>query len=454
MNKFENKQKKAYLIFFSCAVILIVFLIFICAGGFNGSKISNTQSAATATSHSQAGYITFPPSPSASVSNSPTAAVPSQTTNNSDSPVSSNPIYPEQKAVLQFMGDIVLHSSVLSSAEPEGYIFDSYFDNIKKYINGDAVFANLEGVIEGDQNYSGYPLFNYPANIASALKNVGITDVITANDRAFDKLASGLVSTRKNLENFELGAIGTYTSAEQAALPYIKDVNGIKLGVIAYSDGTNDMQQHMPEEYRAFAMKMIDWNDLDKTMENINSDISAARSAGAELVILSLHWGTEYTFKQSDEQKTLAQRILESGADIIMGTRPHMVQPITVKNIQINGIDKKIAVMYSLGNFFADQTDLSQERTQAGIIVNIEISRNVYTNQVEIGDIQYIPTYVYKYNSEENQNSYSILAANEYSASEDMPKIFSSQEEWTKCKNAEKLIEQTVGDKVTKVTSE
>ena len=309
------------------------------------------------------------------------------------------------------------------------------------------MFANLEGVIEGGGDYSGYPLFNYPKSIAAALKNAGITNVITANDRAFDKLASGLVSTKQALAEAGLDAIGTYATAQEAEQPYIKEVNGIKIGVIAYSDGTNNMDVHMPEEYLAFAMKMIDWNDVDKTAQNIKEDIAQYRAAGAELIVLSLHWGTEYTYTQSSEQRQLAQLALESGADIIMGTRPHMVQPVTVKNVQVEGRDKKVAVMYSLGNFFADQYDLNQDRTQAGAIVNIKVSRNVYTNQIELESVEYIPTYIYKYTSDENSISYDVIAPDEYS---EPPEFFASQEDWQKCVNAAKLVEQTIGSAASK----
>ena len=163
--------------------------------------------------------------------------------------------------------------------------------------------------------------------------------------------------------------------------------------------------------------------------------------------MLSLHWGTEYTYTQSSEQRQLAQLALESGADIIMGTRPHMVQPVTVKNVQVEGRDKKVAVMYSLGNFFADQYDLNQDRTQAGAIVNIKVSRNVYTNQIELESVEYIPTYIYKYTSDENSISYDVIAPDEYS---EPPEFFASQEDWQKCVNAAKLVEQTIGSAASK----
>ncbi len=448
-NNFQSRQKKAYLVFFSCAAALIIIFVIICASAFGRGAPEAGKTPVSGGTATQNGYITFPPSPTAT-SHAQTQEAPSASAEPSLSPTittPSEPIYPEQSAMLQFTGDVVLHSAVLSAAGQSGYIFDEYFDGIKKYLTGDMVFANLEGVIEGGGDYSGYPLFNYPKSIAAALKNAGITNVITANDRAFDKLASGLVSTKQALAEAGLDAIGTYATAQDAEQPYIKEVNGIKIGVIAYSDGTNNMDVHMPEEYLAFAMKMIDWNDVDKTAQNIKEDIAQYRAAGAELIVLSLHWGTEYTYTQSSEQRQLAQLALESGADIIMGTRPHMVQPVTVKNVQVEGRDKKVAVMYSLGNFFADQYDLNQDRTQAGAIVNIKVSRNVYTNQIELESVEYIPTYIYKYTSDENSISYDVIAPDEYS---EPPEFFASQEDWQKCVNAAKLVEQTIGSAASK----
>lgn len=450
---FQSRQKKAYFIFFSCAAVLIIIFIVLCTLAFKGGSPEAGRTSGQTGTDAHGGYITFPPvgttAPTASATVPSASSEPSLTT---QFPVSSEPVYPEQSALIQFTGDVVLHSSVLSSAEQEGYAFDEYFKDIKKYLTGDMVFANLEGVIEGGGDYSGYPLFNYPESIAEALKNAGITNVITANDRAFDKLASGLVSTKQALAEAGLDSIGTYASAEEADEYYIKDVNGIKVGVIAYSDGTNNMDVHMPEEYLSFAMKMIDWGDVQKTAENISRDISACREAGAELIVLSLHWGTEYTYSQSAEQRQLAQLALESGADIIMGTRPHMVQPVTVKTVQVDGREKKAAVMYSLGNFFADQYDLNQDRTQAGAIFNIRVSRNVYTNEIELDSVEYITTYIYKYADQNGNVHYSVIAPDEYSG--EAPAIFAGQEDWQKCLNATKLVEQTIGDGAVKAELE
>ena len=131
-----------------------------------------------------------------------------------------------------------------------------------------------------------------------------------------------------------------------------------------------------------------------------------------------------------------------------------MVQPITVKNVQVDGRDKKVAVMYSLGNFFADQYDLNQERTQAGAIVNIRVSRNVYTNQIELDSVEYIPTYIYKYTNNDGSISYSVIAPDEYAGVEEPPEPFVSSEDWARCRDAVGLVEQTIGSAAAKAELE
>ena len=162
-NNFQSRQKKAYLVFFSCAAALIIIFVIICDSAFGRGAPEAGKTSVSGGTATQNGYITFPPSPTAT-SHAQTQEAPSASAEPSLSPTittPSEPIYPEQSALLQFTGDVVLHSAVLSAAGQSGYIFDEYFDGIKKYLTGDMVFANLEGVIEGGGDYSGYPPVSY-----------------------------------------------------------------------------------------------------------------------------------------------------------------------------------------------------------------------------------------------------------------------------------------------------
>lgn len=426
MTRYQRKQFFAYtgLIIFS--VLLVVSLFFI------KTKTISDQAQAT---------------PTATVE--PTATV-TPTESATLEPTTNLPIT-QQKAKLQFMGDITLGNNILASAKRmDGtYNFTDFFAVIKPYITGDAAFANLEGAIEAGNSYTGSPIYNYPSAIVNALKETGISNIITANDHAFDKLYNGVTATKEQLLNAGLNPIGTYTSQKDRDTAQILEINGIKIGVVAYTDSTNNMEENISPIHLSYALRFIDWDDISKTQANISSDIAQLRQAGADLVITSFHWGTKFEEEPSSAQRNLAQYTLEAGADIIMGTGSHVAQPVTVKTITIDGQEKKVVVMYSLGNFFADQVADNNYKTQAGFICNIDISRNEETQQVEIGEVTYIPTYINRWtqvNTTDNSTvfNYRVLPSAPYSEAAECPKTFADENAWNLCKNAYKHIKEVL----------
>ena len=122
-----------------------------------------------------------------------------------------------------------------------------------------------------------------------------------------------------------------------------------------------------------------------------------------------IHWGEEYHRNPSKFQKLLAQKLCDYGVDIIIGSHPHVVQPIEM--IKSEESNNETLVIYSLGNFLSNQRReiLKTDYTEDGLIVDIDISKNLETNETKISKVEYIPTWVNKYTDSSNKLQYEII---------------------------------------------
>lgn len=366
-----------------------------------------------------------------------------------------------QQAVIQMMGDILLHdTSRESGKQTDGsYDFSSYFDIIKDQLTGDLVIANLESPVDANLDgtgYSGYPAFNVPREIVPAIKNAGIDLVTTCNNHAFDRGWQGVVNTRITLQNMGLDFVGTYETQAQYDTPKILDVNGIKVGIIAYSDSSNGLLSTIPSEHRGYAMRLFNSSNLDD-LPRLLADVEAAKAAGAEFIIFYMHWGAEYQYQPTAGMRSYAQALIENGVDVLMGDHPHCVQPITKKTIQYEGRDKEVLVVYSLGNFFADQIRLSLEnqtddRIRQAMIVDFTIEKDSATGIVSIIDAGYTPTFIHRdtlVSGATPRYAYKVLPAGSYALAETRPSVFDSDEKWQLCKDAWAKVQEVVGTQIT-----
>jgi len=252
--------------------------------------------------------------------------------------------------------------------------------------------ANMEtpvDVMGGNQDLTTFPFFNVPFEILPALADTGFNHLITANNHSFDRGFSGLVATVENLERAGLSQTGMYVEADARNIPTIIDVNGIQVGIIAYTDSVNGLESFVTDEQREFAVRRFRSDVLDDVPSMIKS-ANWLRDHGAEVVIMSLHWGWEYIDHPTEMQRLIARELIDAGVDIIMGNHAHVVQTVDwyYREDGTRGF-----VMYSLGNFLADQTRLNTpiSRTQYGKIVNLQIVREA-DGEVRISAAEVIPT--------------------------------------------------------------
>ena len=323
------------IIIFVILLALTVFTIFTLAKGFTKENISNSNN--------------------------------SETNNESQSTIA--PIK-DTTINLVAIGDVMCHSTNFKgayNATTKTYDFNPAFEDIKKYTeNADITVGNLETTFAPDSvAYSGYPTFNSPKELGVALKNIGVDVLSTANNHSLDKGYTGLTSTIDRLDEIGLDHMGTYQSAEEQEQILIKDVNGIKIAFLSYTYGTNGIPVPKGKEYCV--------NLIDKTL--ISKQIKQAKEQEVDLICVSMHWGDEYKLKQNSTQEQLADFLFKEGADIILGSHPHVLEPMEKRTITLeDGTTQDGFVIFACGNFICDQ---NAENTRNSIILNL-ILHNYY----------------------------------------------------------------------------
>ncbi|MDD3875345.1 MAG: CapA family protein [Bacteroidales bacterium] len=285
-----------------------------------------------------------------------------------------------------FAGDAMVHSTQYHSAfihDSDYFDFSPVFQYIKPILaSSDINIVNLETTL-GGKPYSGYPNFSSPDTFAYALKDAGFNYVALANNHTLDKGKNGLLRTNEVLMNYNFTSLGTYRDSADRAdrYPLIIEINSIKLALLNYTYGTNGIPTPEP----------VIVNLIDTAL--IRKDIAKARSQGADFVLVYFHWGTEYSRHPNETQREIATFTFQAGADIIIGSHPHVVQPIELQNADTNDISDKRWVVWSLGNFISNQRD---KHTDGGIMIKFTIEKNIYSNKTFVSHMTYIPYWVYR----------------------------------------------------------
>lgn len=274
-----------------------------------------------------------------------------------------------QSAELLFVGDAMQHQAQLDQAREvaknkgyNGYDYSDCFSLIAPEITAaDYAVCNLEVPLGGGPDYSGYPMFSAPDVYAKALKDAGFDMFLTANNHCLDRFDKAARRTIKALDSLNVDHCGTYLDADhrEAAVPLIKSINGMKVGFLNYTYGTNGIE---PREGVEIAL-------IDR--KKMAEEIARTRAAGAELLVVAVHWGVEYVLLPGKPQKDLADFLVNQGVDLIIGGHPHVIQPMEVRHNDKE--DKDVLIVYSLGNFISN---MKTQDTRGGALVKALIQRD------------------------------------------------------------------------------
>ena len=298
------------------------------------------------------------------------------------------------------VGDIMCHSPNYKdayNASTKKYDFSTFFPQIKSYIsNADIAVGNLETTFAGgNKAYSGYPTFNSPPQLAKDVQDLGIDVLTTSNNHSMDSGYNGLINTIDTLDDLGISHTGTFKSEEDKNKILIKDVNGVKIAFLSYTYGTNGIAIPKGKEY---CINLIDKDLIKKQLES-------AKAQNPDVICVSMHWGIEYKLQPNTEQTDLADYLFENGADIILGSHPHVLEPMEKRTVTLSdGTKKDGFVIYSLGNFISAQKD---KYTKDSIILNLKITKHSQGN-ITIDSYDYTPIYMQD-NGANAKNRYELV---------------------------------------------
>ncbi len=301
--------------------------------------------------------VTTPVSTDASVSGSTVVASPVQTSEPTPTPTSVStptptptpvltptPIPEPESVSIVMVGDILLHTPVEEAAlqEDGSYSFATIFENLQEEIQAaDLAIVNQEVILGGEElGISGYPAFNAPYAVGDALAEAGFDVICHGTNHALDKGKKGLNNCLTYWqENYpDIAVLGIHDSQQSQDDIYIYEQGNIRIAVLNYTYGTNGiaLPQDMP-----YAVDLLE-------EENVTKAIQKAEEM-ADFTIVCPHWGTEYQLKQSSVQEKWARIFVENGADLVLGTHPHVIQPMEWVEDEETG--NEALIYYSLGNF-------------------------------------------------------------------------------------------------------
>lgn len=287
------------------------------------------------------------------------------------------------------VGDVLLHKPLQTVGKKNGFSI-LWLPLQNEIQSADISYANLEGpaaknihlsgrYIEKPHNdtyiYTSYPRFNYPPQVVNALKGSGFDIVSTANNHSLDRFAIGIEQTIRVLDQSNLAFIGTRDKNHRQRWVRILSHNGIKTAWIACTQDTNGIKDKFKQVLYCFKDKELILKEIESQKNKV------------DLIILTPHWGTQYQFKPNAKQKKLAKAFLEKGAHLVLGSHPHVVQPIETYQTKDG---RTTLIAYSLGNFVSNQGSL---KNRASGLLKLTIKK-VGNNQIEFKEIIYYPTYM------------------------------------------------------------
>lgn len=247
---------------------------------------------------------------------------------------------------ISMVGDVLMHNPTLKSGlqDDGSYNYDHLFKNVKEQMeNADISLANQEVILGGtDLGISAYPAFNAPQELGDSLVKSGFNTILHATNHTLDKGQKGVDNTLTywKEKHPETTVLGIHESQEDRDQIYVFEKKGFKIAILNYTYGVNG--NHIPED-RPYLVDLMDKSQMEK-------DIQKAKEL-ADYVIVCPHWGTEYVFEATEEQKEWTDFFLKQGVDLVIGTHPHVIEPVE----WVEDGENKMLVFYSLGNFVSCQ---------------------------------------------------------------------------------------------------
>ena len=275
------------------------------------------------------------------------------------------------------VGDNLIHNDIYEQAAArasDGYDFEYAYQNISdKIASKDVAILNQETIISTAHNVSSYPQFNSPTELGDEMLDIGFDVFNIATNHSIDCGEKGLISAIEFWKSKNAVTTGAYLNEADFQTIPVTEVKGVKIAYVGFTEQTNGLK--LPSDTDVILMTTADEERLKQRVKDAD--------AIADFVIVNAHWGVEYTHEPNATQRDLAQKLGEWGADVIIGTHPHVIQPV---EFITNSDGSKTLVAYSLGNFISAQ---NRGARMLGGMLNFELVKNNTTGELAIENVTF-----------------------------------------------------------------
>ena len=298
----------------------------------------------------------------------------------------------EDKLSLVMVGDNLIHDKIyLEAWNGKEYDFKGMYSMIKKVVSDyDLAYYNQETILGGSEiGVSSYPSFNSPYEVGDAMIDAGFNLVSLATNHTLDRGEKAVLNSRNYWDSKEeVLAVGSYRSFEDRDKVRIKEKNHIRYTLLNYTYGTNGISVPSSSSYLVNVWPVNGKNisndsNYQKYKEQVKKDIEAVRDQ-VDLLMVAMHWGVEYEYEPNDYQKDMALYLSSLGVDIIIGTHPHVIQPVSFVGDTL--------VIYSLGNFISAH-EVVNLGNRIGLMSSLEVTKK--GDKIEISHIMNELLYTY-----------------------------------------------------------
>lgn len=289
------------------------------------------------------------------------------------------------------VGDILCGDEMIMDAKnvDNSYDFNNIFKNINPFIErSDLVVGTMETNFTNAQ-FSGNTKSNSPREFAMAVQKAGVNVVSLAHNHALDYGINGIKDTKKYLQELGYDVLGDRIEGNNVL---IKDVKGVKIAFLAYTYGINDEGSKTSKELDSIYIF---------SEEQAKKDIEYAKE-NADTICVLMHWGDMYSNEVNDNQRKIADFLVDNGVTLIIGTHPSTVQPMEIRQ---NKEGKNVLIAYSLGNFCSS---IVEDNAKVELILNIEFRKSGETGEVYLKKVDYTPLYMLD-NGATAENRYEII---------------------------------------------
>lgn len=290
------------------------------------------------------------------------------------------------KLTLTMVGDALVSPNIYKDAyEKEHYNFRKMFEPLISEIYGsDLLFYNQETVLmDQKMGFSGYPLFTTPQDFGMTMVNLGFNLVSRANNHTLDRGEAGIFAACNFWNSFpSILTAGSVCTREESD-PKIMEMSGITYTLLSYTTSTNGLES--PNDYYVNLY----------TEEKVKKDIEKIRDK-TDFLFVSMHWGEEYRNTPTDEQRAIAEYLASLGVDIVIGTHPHVIEPIEWIGDTL--------VIYSLGNLISSQSTKDEYERRIGLLVDVDLVKTVVKDRTDVDLMNLKTELLYTYSTPDNRN--------------------------------------------------